>query len=703
MHRFRPCARRSARGAAPREEGAAGRAQARSPPSRAAKPAREAEAPAAPRELEQRHLDLIGLGLIAARPLPGLRPLRRLGRRLGRLRPEDRPDLGRRRRRLRAADAARRRRPGARRPAADPLPGRAQRRRAAARRRPAARVRRRDRRPRPRPPGSRRALRPRLLHRRTAARSARRLYWASTTLFQRIGAHIIALLLILSGDPAAQRPAARRPDRLRRRGRAPRRRARPGASPGPPGTPRRARTNGPGDGWTTTIYEDAERRALRPDATRTRSTSAPTTLPTRRPRRPADRRGAASTDALEDDGDGGRAGRADPVPDGDEAEIEISRTPMGAKRGGITESDEIDYRMPPPKLLRRGGDDKDRGPDRRDMEKTARALLEVLSHFKIEARLIGTVTGPHVSRYELQLAPGHEGRQDRPAQGRPRLRARLDRHPHPRADPGQEGGRRRGPERAPQDGPPRRHLRRPPAGRLAAARLARQGHLRPGGLDGPGEDAARPVAGTTGSGKSGSVNAILTSMLLHASPNELRLVLVDPKQVELNHYDSTPHLLTPVVTSPRVAANVLENLVAEMESRYTVMGKARGPQPRGAEQDPRQGRRGAAAAHPLRDRRARRPDDGRPGRGRGLDHPPGAEVARGRHPPAARHPAALDGRDHRHDQGQHPGPDRLRGRLADRLARDPRPGRRGVAARAWATCSSARSAPRSCSASRAPS
>ena len=84
------------------------------------------------------------------------------------------------------------------------------------------------------------------------------------------------------------------------------------------------------------------------------------------------------------------------------------------------------------------------------------------------------------------------------------------------------------------------------------------------------------VAGTTGSGKSGSVNAILTSMLLHASPNELRLVLVDPKQVELNHYDSTPHLLTPVVTSPRVAANVLENLVGEMESRYTVMGKARG-------------------------------------------------------------------------------------------------------------------------------
>ena len=83
------------------------------------------------------------------------------------------------------------------------------------------------------------------------------------------------------------------------------------------------------------------------------------------------------------------------------------------------------------------------------------------------------------------------------------------------------------------------------------------------------------IAGTTGSGKSGCVNAILTSMLLHASPNELRLVLVDPKRVELNHYEAVPHLLTPVVTSPRLAANVLQNLIAEMESRYQIM--ERGP------------------------------------------------------------------------------------------------------------------------------
>ena len=83
------------------------------------------------------------------------------------------------------------------------------------------------------------------------------------------------------------------------------------------------------------------------------------------------------------------------------------------------------------------------------------------------------------------------------------------------------------------------------------------------------------IAGTTGSGKSGSLNAILSSILLHASPNEVRMVLVDPKRVELNHYEKIPHLLTRVVTSPRLAANVLNNLIAEMESRYGVMEQAR--------------------------------------------------------------------------------------------------------------------------------
>lgn len=79
------------------------------------------------------------------------------------------------------------------------------------------------------------------------------------------------------------------------------------------------------------------------------------------------------------------------------------------------------------------------------------------------------------------------------------------------------------------------------------------------------------VAGTTGSGKSVAINAIILSLLYKATPEQVRLILVDPKMLELSVYEGIPHLLTPVVTDMRDAANALNWSVAEMERRYKLM------------------------------------------------------------------------------------------------------------------------------------
>jgi DNA segregation ATPase FtsK/SpoIIIE, S-DNA-T family len=247
-------------------------------------------------------------------------------------------------------------------------------------------------------------------------------------------------------------------------------------------------------------------------------------------------------------------------------------TPMGNERG-VTTSEEIDYRPPPAGALEKGQSDK--GPDPHDHDAVGRKLVETLGHFGVEAKIVGIVSGPHVSRYELRLAPGTKVKKVTElandlayalASTDIRILAPI---------PGKQAVGVEVPNT-------RRRLVR--LGDIYAGRPEKTSPLVAWlgkGIDGNPvwTDLAKMphvlVAGTTGSGKSGCINAILCSILMHASPNDVRLVLVDPKQVELNHYENVPHLLTPVVTSPRLAANVLANLIGEMESRYAIMGEAR--------------------------------------------------------------------------------------------------------------------------------
>jgi S-DNA-T family DNA segregation ATPase FtsK/SpoIIIE len=257
--------------------------------------------------------------------------------------------------------------------------------------------------------------------------------------------------------------------------------------------------------------------------------------------------------------------------DADEEQLDL--TPRGNPRSSVTEADDLDYSAPSERVLKRS-----RGAatiDTKGQERTGAALVEALGHFGVDAKVVGTVAGPHVTRYELRLAPGIK--MSKVSQLKDDLAYALA-----ATDvrilapiPGKQAVGVEVPnavrrivhlgdvyQEAPKGWSPLTvWLGKDIAGKAIGTDLAKQPHVL--------------VAGTTGSGKSGCVNAMLSSILLHATPNEVRLVLVDPKQVELNHYESIPHLLTPVVTSPRLAANVLANLIKEMEERYSIMSRAR--------------------------------------------------------------------------------------------------------------------------------
>jgi S-DNA-T family DNA segregation ATPase FtsK/SpoIIIE len=262
-----------------------------------------------------------------------------------------------------------------------------------------------------------------------------------------------------------------------------------------------------------------------------------------------------------------------PGPEEEPEEVQEELTPMGNRRSAVTEADDIEYRMPKPSFLARS--DGAQKVDTKGIERTGAQLTEALSHFNVDGRVMGTVSGPHVTRYELRLAPGikmskvsqlkddiayalaaEQVRILAPIPGKTAVGVEVPNRVRKMVHLGDVF------QDAPKGWSPLSvWLGKDIAGKAIGTDLAKQPHIL--------------IAGTTGSGKSGCVNAMLSSVLLRSDPNEVRMVLVDPKRVELNHYEGIPHLLTPVVTSPRLAANVLQNLIKEMEERYGVMSRAK--------------------------------------------------------------------------------------------------------------------------------
>src|SRR5690348_8540320 len=200
--------------------------------------------------------------------------------------------------------------------------------------------------------------------------------------------------------------------------------------------------------------------------------------------------------------------------------------------------------------------------------RVAELLVTTLAHFGIEATCIGQISGPRVTRFELQLAPGTKvskvaGLKDdlsyalatteirilAPIPGKQAVGVELPNLSPNLVTLGDIFGD------VPQTASPVSvWLGKDISGNAVWTDLARMPHVL--------------IAGTTGSGKSGCINTILTSILLRSTPDDVRFILIDPKKIELSYYESIPHLLTPVVSSPKEASTVLANVVSEMERRY---------------------------------------------------------------------------------------------------------------------------------------